>query len=130
MLFGAQQLMESGDNSKSHRNAKLADELSETSARQSLAIRVAHDGEALCCPESPNFVHADGTSFAKTSKSHRLAIANSTRDQRARKLAAFDQWFDITLATPRKTNNRAANTTIEDTANRGLVEKFQADQTK
>lgn len=129
MLFGAQQLMESGDNSKSRRNAKLADELSETRA-QSLAIRVAHDGEALSCPESPNFVHADGISFAKTSKSHRLAIAISTRDQRARKLAAFDQWFDITLATPRKTNNRAATTTIEDTANRGLVEKFQADQTK
>lgn len=121
--------MESGDDSKSCRNAKLADELSEIHAKP-LTIRLANNGEALCCPESPNCAHTDGASFAKNSKSHRLAIAISTRDQRARKNATFDQWFDITLATSRKTNNRAATITIEDTANRGLVDKFQADRTK
>lgn len=121
--------MESGDNSKSCRNAKLADELSEIHAKP-LTIRVASDGEAVFCLELPNCAHTDGASFTKNSKSHRLAIAISTRAQRARKNAAFDHWFDITLATPRKANNQSATITVENAANHGLADKFQADRTK
>jgi len=121
--------MESDDNSKSCRNANLADELSGIHAKP-LTIRVASEGEAVFCVESPNCAHTDGVPFTKISKSHRLAIAISTRDQRARKNAAFDNWFDITLATSRKTNNQAATITVENAANRGLADKFQADRTK
>jgi hypothetical protein len=99
-------------------------------SRQALTIRVASEGEAVFCVESPNCAHTDGVPFTKISKSHRLAIAISTRDQRARKNAAFDNWFDITLATSRKTNNQAATITVENAANRGLADKFQADRTK
>lgn len=106
-----------------------ADELSEIHAKLP-TIRVASDGEVVFCHELPNYAHTDSVSSTKNSKGHRLAIAISTRAQRARKNAAFDRWFDITLATPRQTNNQAGTVTVEDAANRGLVDKFQAELTK